>query len=61
VLDTGYRMRTPVNGYAALWGELFLGDLEGNLLALVKQRAERCQATCITPTVQPTAKIGIGA
>lgn len=40
-LDTRYWMRTPVNGYAALWGELFLGDLENNLLALVKQRAER--------------------
>jgi hypothetical protein len=31
-------MKTPVNGYAALWGEFFLGDLEGNLLALIKQR-----------------------
>ncbi len=39
-LDTHYWMKTPVNGYAALWGELFLGDLEDNLLALVKQRAE---------------------
>jgi hypothetical protein len=39
-LETRYRLRTPVNGYAALWGELFLGDLEDNLLALVRQRAE---------------------
>lgn len=42
-LETRYRLRTPVNGYAALWGELFLGDLEDNLLALVRQRAERKQ------------------
>jgi hypothetical protein len=40
-LDTRYWMKTPLNGYAALWGQVFLGDLEGNLLALVKQRAER--------------------
>ncbi len=40
VLATAYWIRTPVNAYAALWGELFLGDLENNLLALVKQRAD---------------------
>lgn len=40
VLDTRYAIRTPVNGYARMWGELFLGDLENNLLALVKARAE---------------------
>ncbi len=40
-LDTRYWMRTPVNSYAALWGELFLGDMENNLLAMIKQRAER--------------------
>jgi len=39
-IDTTYRMQTPLNGYAALWGELFLGDLETNLLALVRGRAE---------------------
>ncbi|HEU0044974.1 SRPBCC family protein [Sphingomonas sp.] len=39
-LHTQYRLRTPVNGYAKLWGELFLGDLENNLLALIKDRAE---------------------
>jgi hypothetical protein len=41
VLETSYLMRTPVNAYSALWGELFLGDLESNLLAVIKQRAER--------------------
>lgn len=40
VLDTRYAIRTPVNAYARAWGELFLGDLEDNLLALVKARAE---------------------
>ncbi len=40
-LDTRYWMKTPVNVYSALWGELILGDLENNLLALIKQRAER--------------------
>lgn len=40
-LDTHYRITTPVNGYSELWGQVFLGDLETNLLALVKGRAER--------------------
>jgi hypothetical protein len=40
VLTTRYWIRTPVNAYSRLWGELFLGDLENNLLALVKHRAE---------------------
>lgn len=40
-LDTRYWMRTPVNSYAALWGELFLGDLETNILGIIKDRAER--------------------
>ncbi len=38
-LTTSYRVTTPVNAYARLWGELFLGDLENNLLALIDQRA----------------------
>jgi hypothetical protein len=40
VLTTRYWIRTPVNAYSRLWGELFLGDLENNLLALIKHRAE---------------------
>lgn len=39
-LHTAYWMQTPVNAYSALWGELFLGDIENNLLAVVKRRAE---------------------
>jgi hypothetical protein len=41
IIDTHYWLKTPVNGYSRLWGELFLGDIETNLLALIKQRAER--------------------
>lgn len=40
IITTRYWIRTPVNLYSRLWGELFLGDLENNLLALVKHRAE---------------------
>lgn len=40
-LDTHYRIQTPVNLYSEAWGQLFLGDLENNLLALVRDRAER--------------------
>lgn len=39
-LYTRYRLKTPVNGYSELWGQLFLGDVENNLLAVIKQRAE---------------------
>ena len=40
-IHTRYWVRTPVNGYSQLWGQLFLGDLENNLLALVKGRVEK--------------------
>lgn len=39
-LTTHYRVRTPVNWYARLWGELFLGDVSNNVLAVIAQRAE---------------------
>lgn len=42
-LGTHYWVRTPANAYSALWGQLILGDLSNNLLALIKQRAERLQ------------------
>ncbi len=38
-IHTSYLIATPVNPYAKMWGELFLGDLENNLLALIEQRA----------------------
>jgi len=40
-LTTRYRIQTPVNLYSEAWGQFFLGDVENNLLALVKGRAER--------------------
>ncbi|MCH4892675.1 SRPBCC family protein [Sphingomonas sp. SFZ2018-12] len=39
-LTTRYWMQTAVNDYSSFWGEFLLGDVENNLLALVKQRAE---------------------
>ena len=41
IIDTTYWVRTPINAYSALWGEFFLGDLEENLLTLIKERAEQ--------------------
>ena len=37
-LWTRYRVATPVNAYAALWGELILGDIQTNVLAIVAHR-----------------------
>lgn len=39
-LETQYVARTPVNIYAAMWGELALGDIQNNILAIIKHRAE---------------------
>lgn len=39
-LTTRYRVRTPVNWYARLWGELFLGDVSNNVLSVIARRAE---------------------
>lgn len=40
-LHTDYSARTNLNAYAALWGELFLGDISDNLLATIRDRAEK--------------------
>ena len=39
-LETTYTAKTPVNFYASLWGELILGDIQSNVLHIIKQRAE---------------------
>ncbi|MEL1251617.1 hypothetical protein [Aurantiacibacter gilvus] len=39
-LHTTYAAQTHFNGYAALWGELFLGDIQANVLEVIRQRAE---------------------
>lgn len=44
-LHTRYRIRTPFNGYAALWGELFLGDFHRNVLRVVENRSESRRST----------------
>jgi hypothetical protein len=39
-LSTRYIAKTHVNLYAELWGDLLLGDIENNILSIIKQRAE---------------------
>lgn len=39
-LSTTYRMRSRLGWYLALWGERMLGDVQDNVLAIIKQRAE---------------------
>jgi hypothetical protein len=41
VLTTRYWMKTPVNGYAGWWGQVFLGDFHRNVLGVIKARSER--------------------
>lgn len=40
ILETTYVARTPLNTYASWWGELLLGGIQDNVLAIVKQRVE---------------------
>lgn len=40
-LFTTYSASTAVNAYSALWGELVVGDVQNNILNVVKLRAER--------------------
>lgn len=42
-LTTHYRLRSHLAPYLTLWGERLLGDVEGNVLAIVKQRAEMAE------------------
>lgn len=39
-LTTRYIAKTHVNPYARLWGELMMGDIEQNVLTIIKDRAE---------------------
>jgi hypothetical protein len=39
-LATTYRMRSRLGWYAGLWGEVLLGDIQDNVLAIIKARAE---------------------
>jgi len=44
-LTTRYIAKTHVNPYAKLWGELLMGDIEENVLTIIKDRAERASGT----------------
>jgi hypothetical protein len=39
-LATTYRMRSRLGWYAGLWGEVMLGEIHDNVLAIIKTRAE---------------------
>jgi len=54
-LTTRYSMRTHFTAYAALWGELFLGDIENNVLAIIRERAERGGKAPTLPSPSPGA------
>lgn len=40
-LTSRYVAKTHVNPYAKLWGELMMGDIQANVLTIIKTRAER--------------------
>ena len=40
-LTTRYVAKTRVNAYAGMWGELMMGDIQENVLTIIKERAER--------------------
>nr|WP_316629031.1 hypothetical protein [uncultured Brevundimonas sp.] len=40
-LTTRYIAKTHVNPYAKLWGELMMGDIQDNVLTIIKTRAEQ--------------------
>lgn len=44
-LTTRYIAKTHVNPYAKLWGELMMGDVEENVLTIIKDRAEHAAGT----------------
>jgi hypothetical protein len=39
-LHTTYHMRSRLDWYLGWWGEVMLGDVQDNVLAIIKQRAE---------------------
>jgi hypothetical protein len=39
-LETSFDLRSPVNWYAAGWGEWLLRDVQGNVLQIIKDRVE---------------------
>jgi hypothetical protein len=43
-LTTRYAALTHVNPYAEIWGEVFMGDLESNIVTILRDRAEALHA-----------------
>ena len=37
-LYTDYEAQTPMNTYAAIWGEIFLGGIQANILEIIEGR-----------------------
>lgn len=52
-LRTRYIAKTHVNPYAELWGEILLGDIEDNILAIIKQRSEKASGPPQLSLVRP--------
>ena len=40
-LETNYSIRTPVNTYLAIWGEVFLQDFYHAVLSVIKTCSEK--------------------
>lgn len=60
-LYTAYQAMTVVNPYASLWGEVMLGDIQSNILAIVRDRAEASasQPAAPEPVVLVSQRTGI--
>jgi hypothetical protein len=43
-LNTRYIAKTHVNLYAEAWAEILMGDIQNNILAIIKKRAEATHA-----------------
>ncbi len=51
-LDTHYIAKTRVNLYAEMWGQLFLGDVQSNVLTIIKRRVEKRYGRDSSSTLQ---------
>jgi hypothetical protein len=63
-LETSFDLRSPVNWYAAGWGEWLLRDIQGNVLQIIKDRVESPpearEGWTPTPRLEITTLIRIG-
>jgi hypothetical protein len=44
ILTTRYRASSPANHYSAVWGEIILGGIQHNILAIIADRSEQVAA-----------------